>query len=158
DGFPSANRSGIDNAVNTLCQTPLGGYLQGADPHVGDVFDDTLRTSLLGCINATGCVDPGMSLYNFLTQNFVTADPAGAPILYVQGLADVIMPPASEAACNLQKLQADGVTPQVCVDSAAQHTTVVGRNMDFAIKWAAAQLGGKAPPSCSAAGMPACTP
>jgi len=164
DGFPAANQAGIDGAVKSLCQTPLGGYLQAAEPHVGDIFDPTLRATLLACIGGAdagvdaGCTDPGLSLYDFFNQNFVTADPKGPPILYVQGLADIIMPPASEAACNIAKLQQDGVTPQVCVDPDAQHTTVVGRNMDFAIPWALALLGGQPLPTCSGAGMPACTP
>ena len=68
------------------------------------------------------------------------------------------MPPASEAACNLEKLAADGVTPQVCTDSAASHTDVVGRNMAFAIQWAQALLSDNPLPTCSSAGMPACTP
>ena len=162
DGFPSANRSGIDSAVQSLCQTPLGGYLQAAEPHVGDIFDPALSTSMLACINGngtgTGCVDPGLSYYNFMAQNFLTADPAGAPILYVQGLDDIIMPAASEAACNIQKLQNDGVTPQVCVDAGGQHTTIVGRDTDFAITWATALLGGTTLPTCTSSGMPTCTP
>ena len=164
DGFPAANRSGIDGAVLSLCETPLGGYLQFNEPLVGDIFDPTLRTTLLACIEGAdagvdaGCVDPGLSLYNFLNQNFVTADPNGPPVLFIQGLSDVIMPPASEAACNIEKLQKDGVQPQVCTDAAAQHTTVVNRNMDFAIPWALALLGGQPLPTCSNAGMPSCTP
>ena len=162
DAFPSAARSGIDSATMTLCQTPLGGYLQGTAPHVGDMFDPTFRTALLACIangdGDAGCVAPAKGWYDFLVANFVTADPTGAPILFVQGLADPIMPPAREAACNLAKLQADGVTPQVCTDGPADHQTVVGRNMDFALSWAHALAGGTALPSCSAAGLPACTP
>jgi dienelactone hydrolase len=164
DGFPAANRSGIDGAVQSQCQTLLGGYLQVAEPLVGDIFDPTLRTTLLACIAGAdggvdaGCADPGLSLYNFFNNNFVTADPNGPPILYIQGLSDIIMPPASEAACNIAKLMKDGVTPQVCTDQAAQHTTVVNRNMDFAIPWAQALLGGQPLPTCSSAGMPACTP
>jgi hypothetical protein len=46
----------------------------------------------------------------------------------------------------------------VCVDAAALHTNVVQRNMDFALSWALALLGNEALPTCSAAGMPACTP
>ena len=131
DGFPAANQSGIDGEVMSVCQTPLGAYLQAAEPLVGDIFDPTLRETLLACIDGpdagvdAGCVDPGLSLYNFLTSNFVTADPSGPPILYIQGLSDIIMPAASEAACNIAKLMKDGVTPQVCTDQAAQHTTVV---------------------------------
>jgi dienelactone hydrolase len=162
DGFPAANQAGMDGAVESLCQTPLGGYLQAAEPLVGDIFDPTLRTTLLACIAGnglgTGCVDPGLSFYTFLTNNILTADPNGPPLLFVQGLADYIMPPASEAACNIAKLMADGVTPQVCVDADAQHQTVVARNMDFVLQWALALLGNLALPTCSAAGMPACTP
>lgn len=33
------------------------------------------------------------------------------PVLYMQGLLDVIMPSASEAACNLVKLANHGVLP-----------------------------------------------
>jgi hypothetical protein len=169
DGFPVSARSGIDNAVKSLCLTPLGGYLQATAPHVGDMFDPTFLSTMLACIgNAAdagapdagpGCADPGLSYYQFLQQNFVTADPAGPPMLYVQGLADIIMPPASEAACNLQKLAKDGVVPQLCVDPQAQHTDVVGRNMDFVIAWTEALLAGKPlPATCPSTGLPACTP
>lgn len=162
EGFPAASQAGIDNAVSTLCQTPLGGYLQANEPHVGDIFDPTFRSAMLACIDGgdagASCVDPASSYYTFLNHNILAANPDGPPLLFVQGLADVIMPPASEAACNIAKLMADGVTPQVCVDAEAQHTNVVGRNMDFAIPWALALLGGQPLPTCSAAGMPACTP
>ncbi len=167
EGFPAANQAGMDNAVNTLCQTPLGAYLQANEYLVHDIFDPTFQATTLACINGgagdggagAGCVDPGLSFYNFLTGNILTADPSGPPLLFVQGLEDVIMPPASEAACNIEKLIADGVTPQVCVDPQALHTNVVARNMDFAIPWALAALGGKPlPTTCSSAGMPACTP
>jgi len=166
DSFPASNQSGIGGAIASLCQTPFGGYIQASDVHVSDFIDDTFRTSLLDCINAGQdagadagpCVDPGMSYYAFLQQNILTADPNGPPLLYVQGLADIIMPAASEAACNIAKLRADGVSPQVCVDPAAQHTNVVGRNMDFALKWGEAVLSRNPIPTCSAVGMPACTP
>jgi hypothetical protein len=93
-----------------------------------------------------------------LQSNILTSDKDGAPVLYVQGLADIIMPPASEAACNIQKMEADGLTPQVCTDSAAQHQTVVQRNIMFALQWGQALLAGTSLPTCSAAGMPTCTP
>jgi pimeloyl-ACP methyl ester carboxylesterase len=158
ESFPADEQSDISSAVTSLCQTDLGGVIQGAYTHLGDLIDPTLRSTLVDCINGASCIDPGLTYYNFLEQNFVTADPDGPPILYVQGLADVIMPPASEAACNLEKLAADGVTPQVCTDSAASHTDVVGRNMAFALGWAQALLAGNPLPACSSAGMPACTP
>jgi pimeloyl-ACP methyl ester carboxylesterase len=157
--FPSGEQSDISSAVTSLCETPLGGVIQGAYTHLGDLIDPTLRSTLVDCIDGATCVDPGKTYFDFLQQNFVTADPNGPPILYVQGLADPIMPPASEAACNIAKLQADGVSPQVCTDLEAIHTNVVGRNMAFALQWAQALLGGDALPACpSSSGMPACTP
>jgi dienelactone hydrolase len=162
DGFPDAGRTGIDNAVTSLCEVELGGYLQSTAVHVGDVTDPVFRTQLLACIDGGvdggGCVDPGKSYISFLEGNFVTPDPLGAKVLYVQGLMDTIMPPASEAACNLEVLEYAGVTPQVCTDAQASHQTVVARNMDFALQWGQALLSGAILPSCSNAGMPACTP
>ncbi len=163
DGFPAANRSGFDSAIMTMAEVPLGGYLQATALHVSDFIDPTLDTTLLDCIEKgttdPGCVDPGKSYYDFLSQNFVTADPSGAKVLFVQGLLDYVMPPQSEAACNVAKLIGDGVTPQVCVDPTAQHTTVVGPNMDFAITWVEALLAGNALPSCTTTGvLPPCTP
>ncbi len=158
DGFPLAKRSGMTGAIESLCQTPLGGYVQGNAFHLGDLTDDALRTTLLSCIDKNGCEEPGKSFYAYLQQNVVTADKNGAPVLFVQGLADQIMVPNEEAACNLDKLTADGVTAQVCSDAMATHTSVVGRNADFAISWGQAVLGGSSPPSCSGWGMPSCSP
>lgn len=161
DGFPAAGRSSIAGAVTSLCDTPLGGFIQGTATHIHDLVDETLRTSLLACIDGgggAGCAEPGKSYYAFLNQNILTADPAGAPVLLIQGLADQIMIPAEEAACNIVKLEADGVTPTVCTDLMAVHTSVVSRNMDFAIKWGTAKLEGSQEPACSSFGMPQCTP
>ena len=162
DGFPLLARAGIDQAVNNLDEVSLGGYLQGTAMRVGDTVDPALQNSLLACIqhgaSNSGCVEPGASYFAFLQNNILTADPQGAPVLLVQGLADYVMPAASEAACNIEKLQNDGVTPQVLVDALAQHQTVVGRNADFAILWSQAVLAGAPLPSSSSAGMPACTP
>jgi dienelactone hydrolase len=161
DGFPANNRSRMGTAIETSCLIELGGFVQGYAPHVSGLIDDTLRTTFLSCVDdasGAGCIAPGKALYQELIANQVTNDPTGAPVLYVQGLKDTVMPPAAEAACNLQKLQADGLTPQACTDAAAQHTDVVERNIAFGIQWAEAVLAGKSPPTCSAAGMPTCQP
>jgi len=157
DGFPVGARAAMANAVESLCLTPLGGYLQGTALHVGDLVDDAVRTSLLACVDGGTCVEPGKSYLAYLQGNVLHGDPQGAPILLVQGLLDQVMPPADEAACTLATMKADGVATQVCVDGAATHTNVVGRNMDFALGWAEKVLSGKAAPTCSAVGMPACS-
>jgi dienelactone hydrolase len=163
DAFPAMNESAIETDITTQCEVVLGGLLQALSPFtVEAVLDPTFSATLVACIDssgqAAGCTDPAKSYYAFLESNFVTSDPAGAPVLLVQGLADYIMPAASEAACDIAKMEGDGLTPQVCTDAAALHTNVVGRNMDFAITWATAVLAGQTPPTCSSAGMPACAP
>jgi hypothetical protein len=163
DSFPAANRAGIGTAVMSLCEKELGGYLQGVALHVGDFLDDTFRQTLLACVNGPvdggpGCDEPVHTYFTFLQDNVLTADAAGPPLLFVQGLLDTVMPPGREAACTIAKLQAEGVSPQVCTDASALHTTVVPRNADLALAWGQAILAGTAPPSCSAAGLPACAP
>ena len=149
--------AGIEQAIGSMCQTPFGGYLQGVAPKVGDLFDEGYRTAMLACIDgASGCAGPASELFAWMTADMVAPDPKGAPILYVQGLADTIMPPNEEAACNLDRMKTLGVTVQACVDGPAAHTSVVPRNVAFAVAWGEAKLDGKPAPGCSDAGMPAC--
>ncbi len=157
--FPEGGAAGIESSLMSLCEVPFGGYIQGVAPHLGDIFDDGFRTSLLACIQGTpGCSGLGSQYYQWLQNDLVAPDPTGAPILYVQGLSDTIMPPAQEAACNIGQLTAAGVPVHVCTDQAASHTNVVARNVPFALQWSESILSGATAPTCSAAGMPACTP
>jgi predicted esterase len=157
--FPDSGSSGIEGSLMSLCEVPFGGYIQGVAPHLGDIFDDGFRTSLLACIQGTtGCSGVGSQYYQWLQNDLVAPDPQGAPILYVQGLSDTIMPPAQEAACNIGQLTDAGVSVQVCTDQAASHTDVVARNVPFALQWSESVLYGGTRPACSAAGMPACQP
>ena len=161
DGFDTGLRGPFVDALQTLCLKPLGGEIQGYAPHLGDLLDGALRESLLACIDddtSAKCTGAGKRFHAWLRGNVVHADPKGAPILYVQGLADWIMPPGSEAACNVAALEADGVTPQICADGPAQHTDVVARNVGFAIHWVEAVLAGSTPPRCEVTTLPACTP
>jgi pimeloyl-ACP methyl ester carboxylesterase len=155
--FPSSIQ-GMTAAISTLCQTPFGGYLQGVAVHVGDIFDSTLTASFLACVDGTaGCTGTGASLYDWMSGDLVPPDPAGAPVLYLQGLADIIMPADEEAACNIQLLQAAGVPVQVCVDPPAQHTNIAQRNVELAFQSSQATLAGTALPTCASAGLPACS-
>jgi dienelactone hydrolase len=157
--FPAANRADIAQAVTTQCQTPFGGYIQAVAPHVGDLFDDGFRTSMLACVDGTaGCIGPASQMHAWMTSDLVAPDPKGAPVLYVQGLADTIMPPAEEAACNIGLLESAGVSVQTCVDPVSTHTALVPRNAAFALAWGEAKLDGASLPACSALGMPTCTP
>jgi pimeloyl-ACP methyl ester carboxylesterase len=157
--FPSSLDATMPGAMTTLCQTPFGGYLQGVAVHLGDIFDPTYSASFLACVAGTsGCTGLGSSFYQYLQNDLVAPDPAGAPVLYTVGLADVIMPPQSEGACNIQLLQSAGVSTQVCVDAPALHTNITARDVGASELWSEALLDGASLPTCSAAGLPTCQP
>ncbi|MEO8875447.1 MAG: lipase family protein [Polyangiaceae bacterium] len=160
DAFPAAQASTEASMLMSLAQVPFGGYLQGIDVHVVDQFDPSFRASLSACMSgaSSGCDAREAAYLKFLQQNILTADPSGAKVLFVQGLLDEVMTAPQEGACNIQKLKADGVTPQLCVDVQATHTNVTPRNIAFAIGWGQALLAGATLPSCSNLGMPACLP
>ncbi|MFO0615633.1 MAG: lipase family protein [Polyangiaceae bacterium] len=162
DAFPASDRQDMVDAVESQCLMQLGGYLQATAPHVGDNFDDAFRTSLLACIHSGGqspdCVEPARSFHASLEQNVLAGDPTGAKILYVQGLSDYVLPPQREAACNVEKLEADGVHPELCIDAAAQHQTVVERNMNTVLAWGEALIDGAPLPTCSNTFLPPCIP
>jgi pimeloyl-ACP methyl ester carboxylesterase len=162
DGFPASDATKLGGAITSLCTVPLGGAVQLDAPHVADWTDGTFRGEFLACVNGVGdggtaCTGAGAAFFGFLSQNLLPPDPAGAPVLVVQGLADTVMPPAEEAACNVDALQAGGLTPTVCTDSAATHTDVVARNIAFGITWAQAIVAGTAAPACTASALPACS-
>ena len=159
DGFPAGNRASFQNAIDSLCLIPLGGYLQGTAFTVGDLVDPTLRTSLLSCIQSNGatCSEPGKSFYGFLQQNVLVSDPSGAPVVIVQGMLDQILPAAEEAACIRDKMIADGRTPELCIDGTATHQSIVSAQGDFAMKWGTAVFGGAPHPACAQNKLPACS-
>lgn len=162
DFFPASDRSDIVDAVESKCLMELGGYLQATAFHVGDIFDEAFRTTLLACIHSGGqdpaCAGAPATFYASLEDNVLPSDPTGAKILYVQGLADYVLPPQKEAACNVAHMQANGTDPELCIDTAAQHQTVVERNMDAIIEWGEALLDGRARPTCTNTLLPPCTP
>jgi pimeloyl-ACP methyl ester carboxylesterase len=164
-GFPAAKAVNLGSAIESDCTIPLGGAIQVDAPYVSDWTDPTLRAQLLACVTGmptTGdggasCTGAGQTFYQYLVQNIIPPAASGAPILLVQGLQDIVMPPDQEAACNVLTLEAGGVTPQVCTDATASHTTVVQRNIAFGMQWAQAILAGTTPPPCAASALPACS-
>jgi hypothetical protein len=155
--FPSATGGLFVNSMNTLCgEVEIGAavYLEAKIPPPatnGDLFDPTFRTALAQCFtDATNAACSGLAqeFYTYIGNNVLTADASGAPILYVQGLLDTVLPPPKEAACIDIKLTTDGKAPQLCVDSGAQHTNVTNRNIVYAIGWTQALLAGHALPAC----------
>ena len=81
---------------------------------------------------ASGCAGVGRDFYQYVRSNYETwagGDPAGAPVLYVQGMLDTIMPPAQEAACNVQRLQRAGIFENRLAAAAGMTPTQFSRSM-----------------------------
>lgn len=158
DSFPAAERGELVDEIERLCTVPLGGALDVQQPHLRDLVDDGFRTAMLACIDGTaGCVEPARSFHAWLLRDQVTADAGGARVLVIAGLADQVMPAASEAACDVQKLRNEGVVPDVCTDTFATHDTVLEAKIEHGLAWLDAVVTGGTPPTCQTL-LPACTP
>jgi hypothetical protein len=157
--FPAAQRAALVSEIESLCTVPLGGALDAQQPHLRDLVDPTFRAQVLACIDGQpGCEGDGAAFHAWMTSDFVTADPAGARVLVAQGLADQVMPAATEAACDVAKLRAEGVTPELCVDDLATHDTVLERKIEGVVAWVEAVVAGAPAPVCGAQQLPACSP
>ena len=157
EAFPSGERQSITNSIESLCTVPLGGALGAQQPRLRDLVDDTFRLQVLACLDGTaGCAGLGQAFHEWMAGDFVTADPAGARVLIVQGLADQVMPAAGEAACDVAKLRTEGVEPELCTDGSATHDSVLERKIEDVVAWIEAVVTGAQAPACSSQTLPAC--
>lgn len=155
--FPAASSAGTVRALESQCLIALGAWLPSNRTRVRDLIDETLRTSFLSCVDGTGCTGTGKQLYDGLVADIVPGDPNGAPVLYLQGALDTVMPVGEEAACNVPFLRAHQVPLTYCTDSSA-HNDVFRRNLELIRTWGEATMLGQTPPSCTGSGPPACPP
>ena len=158
DAVPPADSAGLESAVNSQCLVALGGYIQFAMLHTGDLIEASFRTSLLACEDGVaGCTGDGAAYHDFLTQNILTPDPTAGPIFIVAGLLDQIMPPAKEGSCIRDKLVAAGVDVGTCGISTADHSNIMD-NHAKGLAWAESVLSGGARYQCDPiVALPDCT-
>ncbi len=157
EAFPAASRDGTVSAVEQQCIIGLGAFLPSTRTRVKDLIDDELRTTFLACVDGVaGCRDPGQRFYDGLRADLLRNDPQGAPVLYVQGMLDTVMPVGEEAACVVPALRDAGVDLTLCTDATAAHNNIFDRNAPLAVQFGEAKLYGSAPPTCQAATLPAC--
>lgn len=154
--FPSTTAAGTVAALESRCLIDLGGWLPANRQRVRDLIDDALRTSFLGCVDGAGCVNPGKRLYDGLQADLLRGDPNGAPVLYLQGGLDTVMPVGEEAACNVPWLRSANVQLTYCTDNLAAHNDIYKRNIELVRTWAEATTLGTTVPTCTAMTPPAC--
>ena len=148
-------------ALDTMCLIGFGGWVQGTNTHLGDLTDEALRSSTLACLDTPadpGCREPGKSYLQYLRDNLIPPDPQGAPVLYVQGMLDTVMPVGEEAACNVPRLRQAGVDLQLCTDSIATHANILDRNGELGVRWVEAKLSGTLVPTCTSSQLAPCPP
>ena len=130
----------------SLCQTPLGGYLQAAEPHVGRIFRPDVQRRRSSRASTAG--RPAARIRRaHLLQLPAAEHPHGRPVRAAGPLrpGSRRLHHAGGERGRVQHRQDAGRrrhTRRSAPTRAAQHTNVVGRNMDFAITWAQALLSG----------------
>jgi hypothetical protein len=150
DAFPADERADLIDEIESYCTIELGAALGTQQPTLGDLVDESFRLAMLACIDGTpGCTGPAADYHAWLAADYVTADPAGADVLIVQGLGDQIMPAAEEAACVADKLRDEGVVPTICSDTWSTHDTILENKIEHAVAWAEAAAAGTPRPTCS---------
>ena len=157
ESFPADERASITSSINSLCTIPLGGALGAQQTRLEDLVDETFRLQVIACIDGTaGCTGLGKAFHDWLVDDIVEADPEGARVLITQGLGDQVMPAAGEAACDVAKLRAEGIEPDICSDTTATHDTVLERKIEHVVAWVEAVATGATRPTCSSSTLPSC--
>ena len=158
DYFAPAHRAALQSLVDSQCVGPLITLLPKVTPTLSDLLDPTFQTTLTKCLAGGACDEPGKG---YLAEEEASnadlkADPAGPPILLLQGLMDTVVTP-SDAACTIASLEQQGVKPpQLCTYPSAQHDTTPETAAPFALEWVEALWRGTALPTCDGAGLPKC--
>lgn len=136
--------------IETICVFGLAENLAalGSEVTLADIVDPDFLSGGLSCIDQEPtCIEPYAGHVERQRGDYIPPDPQGAPILFVQGMADIQATP-ERAACFLDAMAAVGVTPQLCIDPEANHFDVVSRNLAVASAWIRAQLDGTEVPTC----------
>jgi dienelactone hydrolase len=157
---PASAQGGIDGAVDSLCLVEVGGYIQGTMLHLGDLMEPTFEAQVAACEagSAAGCTGNGSAYYADMVSDTLASDPQAGPVLIVQGLADLIMQPADEAACVDAKLVAEGTDVSTCVFLTSDHSDIMDQH-PTGEAWAESVLAGGTRAACpSTAALPACAP
>jgi len=157
DYFRPEVRADIALAVENDCIFELLFSLPPLGQTFADVLDSGFLTTVADCMDGQpSCGPPGEAYVARAEANIVPVDAGGGPILILQGLQDVRATP-ERTACIVEKIESDGITPQVCTLSDAGHFDIVNRTVAFAAEWAFALATGAALPACVASDLPPCT-
>jgi hypothetical protein len=155
DGFDPAHREALVAAIERGCVASMIGSIPTAAPTLGAMIDPTLRAGLVACERGEpGCAGRAQELHAWMGANLLHGDPEGAPILMIQGDADLATTPA-RTRCIADRLRADRVETEICV-LPGDHLSVLGDAWHHAIDAAGRTVSGAPRQACPRADLPAC--
>jgi hypothetical protein len=155
DLFGAAVRANVVATLERDCVRTLPMTLPPVAPTFGDLFDETFRAGLVSCADGGACTGTAQMMWDWQGSDILTPDASGARVLVYAGTSDTTVTP-EDAACVVDRLQTNGVTPTVCVDDST-HQTIVDHRIAWTIDYAEAFLAGSTLPACPTNGsLPAC--
>ncbi len=147
----------ITSHILTECYDVLLGTVQFEAIYYSEAFEENFAYTAGQCLTGgAGCAPPGEGFIDRILADRVPMDPAGGPILVVQGMLDTEITPDA-TACVVESITADGATVQACtLDSAGHDDTLVGLAA-FILQWTEAAAVGDPLPECAQAELPVCS-
>jgi hypothetical protein len=155
DLFGASVRTDVVAALERDCIRTLPTTIPAAAPSFGDLLDETFRAGLVSCADGGACTGTSQAMWDWQGANVLTPDATGASVLLYTGTEDTTVTP-EDAACVVDRLEANGVAPTVCVDDST-HQTIVDHRIAWTVDYAEAFLAGTTLPACPTTGtLPAC--
>lgn len=117
-------------------------------PTLGDLYQASFLTRAAGCTFATACPE-----FEPWASALIESEPgrfaSPVPSLILQGLADVLVPPAT-VACIVDRMTTRGTPVQACGYVGADHTSVIASALPDMIRWIDGRRVGGTPDVCPA--------
>ena len=152
--FREAKRAQVKTNLTALCYGELTSSMRSLGDTPPDYFDAGFATRVGDCALGGDCTSDDAKRWRpRFTVDRPRLDPAGAPVVVLQGGADATIAP-KYAQCGFDRMAADlppggHATLTLCGDAAATHGSVVERGIDWVGQWASARVGaGPEPAAC----------
>jgi len=153
DAFAEGIRDVVTEATATLCWDDLvlalDNAADGYEPPatLADLVDPAFSESVIQCADDGVCTALAEDWTARDAGNEPHLGPGGPPVLVIASTGDESATPGA-VGCVLDRVEADGVTPDLCVYTGDDHRGLVVSSAAYAIEWALAAADGRARPPC----------
>lgn len=156
--FRPEKRAAIKEFVDTTCWSPRYPALEALGTTAREIFTDEFQQAIAqraaGVFETCGGA-PGEPRFDLCTRWMeryaadrprITGGARAVPLVYLYGEKDSVFPPA-RTRCTLERLEADGVNLELCVEPERSHAGIVAYRADWVSDWIAHKALGTAAPS-----------